>query len=144
MHLIRVPACVRARSERVHAPRLCMRVRAGGGSPSGAEPSRAEQQAQAAGRAGEAANIYSSRDLKLPGEQRERRNFGEHGKSCFSPRRSSSGEPLGLFGFTVFLPFCLVPSRGAHAARTARGGRQRSRRLMKKSEAAELHVNWEI
>eukprot|EP00064_Thunnus_orientalis_P016881 superscaffoldBa00003442_g16954 len=43
-----------------------------------AEPSRTVQQAQAAGRAGEAAKNYSSRYLKLRGKQRERRNFGVH------------------------------------------------------------------
>ena len=57
-------ACVRACTN----PRVCarVRVRAGGGS----EQSRTVQQAQAAGRAGEAAKKYSSRYLKLRGEQR--------------------------------------------------------------------------
>ncbi|CAJ1072945.1 PREDICTED: brain acid soluble protein 1 [Xyrichtys novacula] len=65
--------CVHAQSTRVHVRTdACTRRRRI------AEPSRTVQQAQAAGRAGEAAKNYSSRYLNLRGAQRERENFSVH------------------------------------------------------------------
>lgn len=94
---------------------------------------RTVQQAQAAGRAEEAAkNAHksNSRYLKLRGAQRERRNFGVHGKSRHGaslPFLSEKRTAPGRF----FFSFRRFPSRGAgaHAARNTSGsGDKRSER----------------
>lgn len=118
--------CVRALSARVHVRMdACARRRRI------AESNRTVQQAQAAGRAGEAAKNYSSRYLKLRGEQRERRNFSVHGKnrhvglfSPFSSKRSAL-DACGYFIRIFFIPFVFfhlsIWGAGAHAARATVG-----------------------
>lgn len=110
--------CVRAQSTRVHVLMdACARRRRI------AESNRTVQQAQAAGCAGEAAKKYSSRCLKLRGEQRERRNFSVLGKSGFILLFFSPKEPFGCFGLFYcyfFIPFVFfhlsIWVAGAHAA----------------------------
>lgn len=114
-------ACVRACTVRARRDACARRRRS---------RARTVQQAQAAGRAGEAAkNAHksSSRCLKLRGAQRERRNFGVHGKSrpgaslplsVWKKRRfGCSWRFFPLFSFRRFLS----RGAGAHAARNTSG-----------------------
>lgn len=130
--------CVRACTN----PRVCarVRVRAGGGS----EQSRTVQQAQAAGRAGEAAKKYSSRYLKLRGEQRSVRT------SACTVRTEPPNPPCSfshtltgaldacwylfyfiLFFFYIYFSpphlFCLFSSISPSGERTLLGARQKIR-----------------
>lgn len=112
--------CVRAQATRVH-----VRIDACARRRRIAVSNRTVQQAQAARRAGEAAKNYSSRYLKLRGEQRERRNFSVHGKSRhvglfspISPQKSAFG-CLWLFYFHFFSSLLSFPSlhTGSRGAR---------------------------
>lgn len=125
--------CVRAQATRVHA-----RIDACARRRRVAESNRTVQQAQAARRAGEAAKNYSSRYLKLRGEQRERRNFSVHGKSRHVGLFSPISPPKERFGCLwlfylhfSFHPFCLfyLSIRGARGARCVDEWRQKIRQI---------------
>lgn len=117
-----------------------------------AEPSRTVQQAQAAGRAGEAAKNYSSRNSNLREEQRERQNFRAHGKSRartfpspFPPFQNPLLEAFDCFSPST-PPFCLshlcawaaaAAAAGAHAAHAARAEaalRQKMRQIRRRQK----------